>query len=639
MVASVSRLAPIRPGNPAGAHKGEDGRSLVRRADALLSDLRGAAPEPLPDDGTGTSSPVEGRRLPAIAASRQAPDRETTWSALYGNGAALEPPYDPWALCATVEESGALPFLIDTIATNVSGFGVELVPTFPKRDPDGKEVKPPADAAAERARLQLFVTSCALPFGIEGIMDRVDRDVETIGWGAFEVLRDRAGKVAALESMRGYQLRLGRVSEPILVDQPVYDPESGEQVAVPRWRRFRRVIQIVDGVPTYFREFGDPRPMRRDTGEYGEVGGKPFGRGLDATEVMVFSLYNPRTPYGIPRWVGGSAHARAEREASDLVVSWFLDAPIGAKLAMVAGGAWAKDSMKRATDQIDLMARGRANAWTIIGLEAEVAQGGAFDDGTGPAAPRIALEDLAFTLPVELYAGDGNLIDGSARRLARLFRLPPIYWGASDDYSRAAVNSARATGEEQVMRPIRRLRWESRFNGELLPAMGIRHWRIRLKGANTTDDTEIAGAVGGFVAGGGASPNALITLWNEMTGQEQAPIVEPWGDRPFPLTTALVGAGKDPNLGLDEIAALAEAEKEAQRQAAQDAAEAAGAAGGPGGPGGGKPPGTPGGPPGKVGKREQEATLGTMADLVGELLDFRRTAEKALQDLSPGAWG
>ena len=626
----AGKLAPVRVGNPDGSHE------LLRKADAVLAELRGARPEPMPDDGTGATSPVEGRRMPAIAASRQAQDRETSWQTLYGNGAALEPPYDPWALCATVEESGALPFLIDTIATNVSGFGVELVPTFPKRDPDGKELKPPAEAAAERARLQLFVTSCALPFGIEGIMDRVDRDVETIGWGAFEVLRDRSGKVAALESMRAYQLRLGRVSEPILVDQPVYDPESGESLALPRWRRFRRVIQIVDGIATYFREFGDPRPMRRDTGEYGEAGGKPFGSGLDATEVMVFTLYNPRTPYGIPRWVGGSAHARAEREASDLVVSWFLDAPIGAKLAMVAGGAWAKDSMKNAVDSIDLMARGRANAWTIIGLEAEVAQGGAFDDGTGPAAPRIALEDLAFTLPVELYAGDGNLIDGSARRLARLFRLPPIYWGASDDYSRAAVNSARATGEEQVMRPIRRLRWESRLNGELLPAMGIKHWRVRLKGANTSDDTEIAGSVAGFVTGGGASPNALITLWNEMTGQEQPPITEPWGDRPFPLTTALVAGGKDPNLGLDEIAAQAEAEKEAQRQADQAAAEAAGAAGGEPG---GKPPGQAGGPPGRAGKRAQEAAAGTVADLVGELLAFRREAEEALRNMPPNAWG
>lgn len=592
-----------------------------------------------PDDGAGNMEKVPGIRMEAITASRQIQDDVTTWQTLVDQGAVLSPPYDPHALLCTVEESGALPFLIDTMATNIGGFGAELVALYETRDKEtGKEIEPPPEALEEKARLERFLKLCKVPDGIEGVMDRTDRDVESIGWGGIEVLRTTKGRVAGLEPMRGKTLRLGGLSDPIMVDVPFRDPETGEIALWPTWRRFRTLVQLQDGVAVYFREFGDPRPINRKTGKYGEPG-KRFGGGLDGTECMFIRIYSPHTAYGVPRWLGAAPHARAEREASDLILSWFLDSPIGVKLAMVSGGSWNEAKLKKAFQKIDRIARGKENAWTIVGLEAESADGGgAFSDTTGTGGARMMLEDLVMELPSELHFGEGNLIDASVVRLARMFRLPPIYYGASGDYNRATVTSAKSFGEEQVMRPIRRLRWENRWNNEILPAMNVNHWAIRLKGANTSDDTEIAKSIQAFVAGGGASPNALIELWNELTGQEVTQVTEAWGDRPFALTTALITGKMDPNAGLGELVEGFEADKAAQAEQLAALNEQKGGGGGGGFGGGDEEEEDDDAPPKKI-TAAQKAAIGTAAQFVGDMMEFRSAALEELAEMDPnGTW-
>lgn len=597
--------------------------------------LQGQDGNAIRDAGAPPPARVPGEVLEPVAASRQLPHDTATWDGLVGRGDVIAPPYDPWQLVCTVEESGALPYLIDTVATNVSGFGIKLEPTFPARAPDGTPIPPPKDAEEQRAKLALFLVGCQVPLGLAGLMDLGDRDTETIGWGTWEVLRNRRGEIAALEHVRSYQVRLGRLSQPVLVEIPVVDPTTGELVKLPRWKRFRTYVQIIEGRAAYFREFGDPRPMNRLTGESG-LPGTTIDPALAATEILYFRIYSPHTAYGVPRWLGGAAHARAEREAADLVISWFLDAPIGAKLAMIAGAAWKDTSVKAALSKIDRMARGRENAWSLVMLEADKLDASAFSEETGGGSVRLGLEDLAYELPPELYHGEGNLIDESGRRLGRLFRLPPVYWGGSDDFSKAAVNGAKSAAEEQTLRPIRRLRWESRINGELLPAMGINRWRISLVGAPTTDDTEIANAIGSLAEAGGASPNALITFWNELTGQNTQPIAEAWGDRPLSLVLELIKLKADPNKPLEEIAAEWGAQAEeaaAQAAAALEAAPKPGEQGPPG-----KPPKK--GPPAAKADltREQGEAIKAAVAFVRELGAHRDALTEAVES-DPSWWG
>jgi len=524
------------------------------------------------DDGGSKPARILGSMLPELAASRILPPTENTWGGLFSAGAAIAPPYDPWTLVCAVDESVTLSSRVEAMATNLTGFGWDLEPLFPTSDERGQPIPPPEDAAAEKARAALLLDTCA-PGGFGAVAFPVDVDTEGQGNGYIEVLRNKGGDVAALNHVQAFTVRLAPLSEPVQVSIPFRDPTSGEIVTIPQMRRFRRYIQIVDNRQVYFKEFGDPRALNAKTGVYADA---PIGGGLDATEMIHVRIYHPAGAYGVPRWIPAASYSRAGREAIDTILSWFLDAPIGLKVAMIAGGAWNAASYKKFLGELDSRGRGSGNAWSVVALEADASKAGdPLDETTRETAPRFALEDVAFVLPKELYQGDDSLIRQASKQIDECFRLPPIYWGGSEDYSRAAANTARAVAEEQVFVPLRKSRWADLINGRIFPALGINRWAVRFRGASTSDDAEKLNGMKPLIDGGGASPNALIRLANELTGQSQALIAEPWGERPLALTTALLAMGADPNAPLSEVVAVAEAKRVEAAAVAAAAAEAA----------------------------------------------------------------
>lgn len=561
--------------------KGHDTAAVSKWLGSLVGE--GPRPGEVPN---GVASPATtpgvkvGEGLGVVSASRQLAPTASEWTELERNGAVVSPPYDPWTLVCTYEESEALPPCVEAMAVNLTGFGYELQPLYPLKDPEtGQPIDPPPGAEDERRALELFLaaatTNPAQP--IEAQLELVDRDVEITGNGYLEVLRDGEGLPAAFDHVRAYSLRLGRLSPPLLVDTVVRDPTSGDLVTVPRWRRFRSYVQLVGGRAVWFKEFGDPRAINSQTGEYLPAGQSwgldRQGNDLNGTELVHFLIYCPYSPYGVPRWVGAAPSVRAGRHAAELVVAWFEDAPIGAKLAMVAGGAFKSDSYKKAIEKINAMTRGRENAFSLVVLEAEsdAASGGDPFADTRDMPPRLALEDLAWPLPTELYHGDDSLIETANRRVRRMFRLSPLYTGDSDDFSHAAVRGARANGEEQVFAPIRLARWERWFNAAVLPARGARWWWWALKTPKLGDDSEAMGVLGELLANGGGSVNAAGELWNSLTGQEQPRSPDAWADKPWPLVQLMLQAGLDPNLEVG--AAVAQLKADEERKAAEAAAQ------------------------------------------------------------------
>jgi capsid portal protein len=609
-----------------------------------------AGPGQVPSSGTpGTLPKVPGRALDVVAASRQIPDSATTWSFLAEAGQILPPPYDPILLCQAVGESETLPAAVDAMAVNIGGHGYELVPLFDTKDPTtGQELEVPAEAKAERSALLLFLAA-AHQEGLEALIDKVDRDVETMGWGAIEVLRDRTGREASLEHVPAATVRMGPEGLPVLVEEPIRHPDSGELVIVQRWRRFRLFVQVKEGRTVFFKSYADPRHVNWRNGaiQAEPWGTDPEGNSLEATELVIRRIYDPSTPYGVPRWIGSIPHVRAARSAAELVVDWFDNAPIGVKLLMVAGGTWRPSSTADLADKLNGGARGRDHAWDVIPIEAETAATGDPLDETKDAPPRMALESLATELPTGIYQGRDSLLGQAPTRIRAAFRLGGIYFGDSEaESNRAAADTARAIGEEQVFTPIRRGRWEALFNRVIFPRMGINLWAFKIKGATTGDDTAALASLGPMVQAGGISPNAMARLYSKITGEAVTLITEPWGDRPLSLTVALLAATLDPNKPLGELvaeaAAKADAAAEADRQAKAEAAEATAAAGGaPGGPpppgGKGKPP-APGGKPGKPGPVVKSLVTGNhLAELLAlrEALVAELGAEASALEASP----
>lgn len=565
---------------------GRDPVEAVRKAleDSSIPTIgtttRSIARGELPPVGGGAAAKRKGGSvLPVVTPSRQIPQADLLWQQLVGNGDVISPPYDPWVLTATVEESDILPALVDAMAVNVA-HGVELVPTFATTDPEtGLPAAAPADAEAQRAQLEAWVAGLNPDLGLTGVLDRAQRDLEKIGWATLEVLRDKSGEVAALEHLPAYTTRLGRGSAPILVDSPVVDPQTGGLARAPRYVRFRTIVQVVGGVATYFKAFGDPRFINHRTGQAALTswGVDELGNALDATEVLYVDLYSGHSPYGVPRWVGASTHVRAGRSTGEVIAAYFDGAPIGAKLAMLVGGTFRQDSLRQALDKIDGMARGVENAFTLITIEANAGSGAARDplDETRDAPARLTLEDLVWELPESWYLGPDSLLEGSSRRLRRTFRLPPIFTGDADDYSRASAETSNLVADQQVFQPARAL-WHRKLD-RLVLELGITRWQLRLRGpkAASVDGGDLAP----LVDGGGATPNQLRARSAEVLGQPFRPIPEAWGDRPIALVLELVKQGLDPNQPLSDLAAEVAKRQEAEaKQAAERLSQVAGQA-------------------------------------------------------------
>lgn len=604
--------------------EGGEGRAVVKKLAGFAES--GMKPGEIPGQGRAVL-PIgveaggggEGQAPTAARGQRQ---EGTDVDALFGTGDLVSPPLDFGSLLHWYENSDTLPVAVEIVAVNVAGHGAEFVPRW-KQEIDGKKVAPPDGAEQERNDLAMWWASINLEQGAVGLLMRQEKEIGWSGCSYLEVLRTPEGKPAALEPLEAASMRLGRLSSPVLVKVAVRHPETNEIAEIYRWRRFRRFVQLTDRGVVWFKEYGDPRSLNRATGIFSkpgtDLGTDDNGNDLNASEVYYTRTWHPGTPYGVPLWVSSSPHVKAGRKAAEVLLRWLEKAPIGAKILALVGGTFkakGANSLKALVEALNRHARGTDQAFQIFGLEAEASAGADLMD-TAAKTQKIEQVDVATPLPAEIYHGETSVIEQSALRQRRPFRLPAIYFGDSTDYNRATADTAAEITEGQVFAILRRDHWERWINERLLPELGIRFWSVRMRGFDVKGE-DGQSKIESVVKGGGASPNQLIRFWNEQTGLETPPIEEPWADRPLDLVMALLAKGLNPNLSVAEIVAEMEkqrAEGLAAAQAMQDAA-------------GDKPPPPPGNGPGAGEKGGKGDPVAQKAEaVVGALLTLQRAAQ------------
>ncbi|MCC6649335.1 MAG: phage portal protein, partial [Polyangiaceae bacterium] len=164
--------------------------------------------------------------------------------ALFGASGALDPPYDPEALCLLFEHSNSLRQNVDAYATNIDGFGHRLDPAidFDADDADrrvgeciylerlagrdrgdggGDVVLEPTPeevqarrrelvqlARTERARFAAFFEACSYDHSFVELRRRTRQDLEVTGNAYWEVLRNAKGEIARLVYVPSYTMRL-----------------------------------------------------------------------------------------------------------------------------------------------------------------------------------------------------------------------------------------------------------------------------------------------------------------------------------------------------------------------------------------------------------------------------------------------
>jgi len=490
-------------------------------------------------------------------------------SAAFASAGALEPPYDPEALCLLTEHSNSLRQNVDAYATNIDGFGHRFDPAidFDADDADDRIADAiylerlaardrgelPADAVLqasaeevaerkrelvqlariERARLESFFDFCCFDHSFVDLRRRTRQDLEVTGNAFWEVLRDGRGEVARLVYVPSYSVRLLPLDEtPVEVDDRVrVSSVSFDKVSTRR--RLRRYVQIQGVERVYFKSLGDPRVVSRRTGRVFDdaeslVDTDPTDG--PATELVHFAVHSPRSPYGVPRWVGTLLAVLGSRQMEEVNYLYFENKSVPPLALLVSGGRLSEASVPRIERFIEENLKGKANFHKILILEAE---GGSGSSETTRA--KIELRPLTDAQQqdalFQLY--DERNID----KVGSAFRLPRLLRGESKDFNRATAESALRFAEDQVFQPERD-EFDFLMNRRLLADMGIRFWRFRSQTPVTRDPERMTNMVEKLVRVGVLTPEEGRLLAGDIFNKEFRKIGDDWTKRPITLTLA-----------------------------------------------------------------------------------------------------
>jgi len=495
-------------------------------------------------------------------------------SAAFASAGALVPPYDPEALCLVIEHSNSLRQNVDAYATNIDGFGHRLEPAidFDADDADrhvadcialerqaAKERgELPADAAieptedevasrkrelmllarAERARLESFFDFCCFDHSFVDLRRRTRQDLEVTGNAYWEVLRNNRGELARLVHVPAQTVRLlpldpapVEVEEKVRVSPVAYETTSAR-------RRLRRFVQIQGVESVFFKTFGDPRVVSKKTGEVFPDAGTLLRTRPDdapATELLHFAIHSPRSPYGVPRWVGTLLSVLGSRQMEEVNYLYFENKSVPPLALLVSGGKLSEASVPRIERFIEENLKGKQNFHKVLILEAE--------GGTGSgenARAKIELRPLTDAQQqdalFQLY--DERNID----KVGSAFRLPRLLRGESKDFNRATAESALRFAEDQVFQPERD-EFDFLVNRKLLADMGIRFWRFRSQTPVTRDPERMTAMVERLVRVGVLTPEEGRLLASDIFNREFRKIGDDWVKRPITLTLAGIQTG------------------------------------------------------------------------------------------------
>ncbi len=483
--------------------------------------------------------------------------------AAFVEAGAIEPPYDPEMLCLLFEHSSALRQNVDAYATNIDGFGHSLAAVI-DLDADDSNArvaaailadtgKPPANDDAiqskrkeiealvieEKAEAELFFDFCSQEISFITLRRRTRQDLEVMGNAYWEVLRDpETRKVTEFVYMPGFTVRLlqqdkyyTRVMSKIKVSDIDYEE-------VPRKRRFRRFVQVIENRVVYFKEFGDPRVMSSVTGmifksveelEAAEPDASP------ATELLHFKIHSPRSAYGVPRWIGTLLAVLGSRQAEEVNFLYFENKSVPPMAVLVSGGRLSADSVTRLESYIENHIKGKKNFHKILVIEAEPAAG---SDPNGVSKMRIQLVPL-----LGAQHSDGQFqtyIANNTDSVGGAFRLPRLLRGDIRDFNRSTADAALTFAEMQVFQPERE-EFDFIFNRHILPELGFRSIKFRSNAPITRDPATMADMVRNLVNANVLTPEEGRSLCEDIFNRPFRKIKKAWAKQPMPMTLAGMG--------------------------------------------------------------------------------------------------
>lgn len=380
----------------------------------------------------------------------------------------IEPPYDLMKLASMLETSNILAQCVEAMETNIDGFGFTLEPLVTPE----KGGEYPEEAKEEKAKILNFFKFCNPEESFVSIRRKTRRDLETTGNAYWELLRNGRGELAGIVHVPSYTVRLTRLDEDFTDVKVPVRADDLEYEEIPYRKRFRRYVQIQGGRKTYWKELGDPRTIDSRTGRIADPADPKV---VPANEMLHFRIYSPRSPYGIPRWIGNLLSILGSRAAEEINYLYFDNKSVPPFVVLVSGGRLADGVRERLEAYVEENLKGRTNFHKALILEAEPAGSGPVSIGpTGQV--RMDIKPLT-----ELIQKDALFMrydEMNREKVRSAFRLPPLYVGLSRDYTRATAEESRDVAEAQVFGPERD-EFDFMINRRILADMRVKYWEFK----------------------------------------------------------------------------------------------------------------------------------------------------------------
>lgn len=492
-------------------------------------------------------------------ATEVADSKANPWADLITNGKIIPPPFDMFALANMPEMSSALDKCITAMEVNICGFGHQLVPVVDLEesktgaggagvvdaDLDAPGQQEPqlgpealAEVDAEKQEFEQFLQYGSYDeASLMAIRRRQRRDLESTGCSFLELMITSEDKCTGYNHLPAYQMRLGMLDAELTeYNQPrVVGPIDARQIEMmPRKRRFRRFVQVsrrgINTQETWFKEFGDPRAISVKDGSVltGESAKDPKQR---ANAVLYRRIYNPRTPYGVPRYIGALLAILGGRAAEEINFTTFKNNNVPSMMMMVSNGQLTTGSISRIKDFTESVIQGSDNYSKFLIVEAE-----ADVNDVGTAASNVHIDVKPLTAVQHDDAMFQKYEAKNEEKIRSAYRLPPIIVGMAADHSRNTADASRKLADEQVFAP-ERLEEDHDWN-RLLRRMGM-HWHgFRSNGPNVTDDQDIIMIMAAAERSGAMTPRVAHAMVEDVMGREMP---MPKGidlDKPFSATMA-----------------------------------------------------------------------------------------------------
>lgn len=484
---------------------------------------------------------------------------EEPFNQLGHKGRIILPPFDLLTLAMLPENSSELNQCVETMEMNIEATGYRFVSRLrlddvtKTEDDAAQDTKGEltteqrqllADSRAEKVRLSNFFTYCTEESFVQ-FRRRLRRDLETTGNAYFEVIRNAAGDIQGFTHLPSYQMRLGKVEEePYEVTRKVLElqPDGSVEIKDQRiMRRFRTFVQsrsIHQGRTTssltghkvvWFKEFGDPRAWSKRDGEI-----KDKLKATDrASEVFHLKLYSPRSPYGLPRFIGNLLSIFGDRAAEEINWVTFKNNNIPSMAIAVSGGQLTQGTLDRIESFVESAIQGSDNYSKFLVIEAEPS-----GEDTGEDGGQVKINIQPLTKEQHADALFQNYSEKNHDKIRRSFRLPPIFVGQAADYSRSTAESSRRLADEQVFAP-ERVEFDEIMNRLIFPEMGVMFHKFKSNTPNTTDNTQLVKILGGSEKTGGMTPRIARYMLEDILGVDLPDFATGFpADLPFSLTMA-----------------------------------------------------------------------------------------------------